>query len=87
MHGLEEVGTISTPRCVYDGGKEEIVSCQLRRIVNASLKAYSAVIYMVYETPRGTFERLLCSKTRKAPVKSSSIPRLELMSEPGSCQY
>ena len=29
VHGLEEVGTISIPRCVYDEGREELfpVSC------------------------------------------------------------
>ena len=80
VHGLEEVGTISIPRCVYDEGREEIISCQLHGFGDASLKAYSAVIYMVYETPRGIFTRLLCSKTRVAPLKSLSIPRLELMS-------
>ena len=31
VHGLEEVGTISIPRCVYDGGREEIISCQVHR--------------------------------------------------------
>ena len=32
------------------------------------MQAYSAVIYMVYETPRGIFTRLLCSKTSVAPL-------------------
>ena len=48
--------------CVYDGGKEEIISCQLHGFVDASLKAYSVVIYMVYETPRGTITRLCAPK-------------------------
>ena len=78
MHGLEEVGKISIPRCVYDGGREEIISCQLHGFGDAT--ANSAVTYMVYETPRGIFTRLLCSNTRVAPLKSLSIPRLELMS-------
>ena len=46
----------------------------------ASLKAYSALIYLVYKTEKGIFTKLLCEKTRVAPLKSLSIPRLELMS-------
>lgn len=82
LHSLEEVGKISIPRCVYDESEEEILSCQLHGFGYASLKAYSAVNYvnyMVYETSRGIFTRLLCSKTRMAPLKSLTIPRLELM--------
>lgn len=47
---------------------------------DASVKAYSAVVYFVCEL-HGSFRvELLTSKTRVAPLKSQTIPRLELMS-------
>ena len=80
LNDLYQVGTISIPRCVYDESEGEILSIQLHGFGDASKKAYSAVIYLVYETSKGIFTKLLCSKTRVAPLKSLTIPRLELMS-------
>ena len=48
---------------------------------DASKKAYCATVYFVYLGMDGkTHVRLVASKTRVAPLKESSIPRLELMS-------
>lgn len=80
LNDLYQVGTISIPRCVHDGSEGGILSCQLHGFGDASKKAYSAVIYLVYETRKGIFTKLLCSKTRGAPLKSLTIPRLVLMS-------
>ena len=55
----------------YDRGSIEIC--------DASKKAYCAAIYLVCDTTRGIYPRLLCSKGRIAPLKSLSIPRLELV--------
>ena len=74
------MGTVSLPRCVYDKSEGEILWCQLHGFGDASKKAYSAVIYMVYGTSKGTFTKLLCSKIRVAPLKPLAIPRLELLS-------
>lgn len=38
------------------------------------------MVYLVYETEEGMHSRLICAKTRVAPLQESSIPRLELMS-------
>eukprot|EP00794_Sanderia_malayensis_P021402 gene21402-biopygen17184 len=77
---LVKVQTISIPRCVYRQSESEILTCQLHGFGDASKKAYCAVVYLVYETAEGMFSQLLCSKTRVAPLKSLTIPRLELMS-------
>ena len=80
LQELKEIGTVKIPRYVHDQSIGEIQWCQLHGFGDASMKAYSAVVYMVYGTAEGTFSKLLCSKTRVAPLKSLSIPRLELMS-------
>ena len=77
---LQEVGTITIPMCLYEDQKGEIVKRSLHGFCDASQKGYCAVIYLVCETQNGTFSRLICSKTRVAPLKPLTIPRLELMS-------
>ena len=69
--------SIKLPRCYYS--KEPTVTIQLHGFSDASEAAYSAVIYL-----RATYAdspttcRLIMAKTKVAPVKSLSIPRLEL---------
>ena len=45
-----------------------------------SNKAYSAVVYILCRTENEIYARLIASKSRVAPLKKSTIPRLELMS-------
>jgi hypothetical protein len=71
---------LNTPRCLYQHPAEHILECTLHGFGDASKKAYSAVIYFVYRTDVGVYVRLLTSKARVAPLKTTSIPRLELMS-------
>ena len=80
LDDLKLVETIVVPRCLYSKCEGDIISVQLHGFGDASMQAYCAVIYLVCETTRGTHVTLLCSKTRVAPLKSLSIPRLELMS-------
>ena len=47
---------------------------------DASLRAYAAVIYLCMDVGSNLVKRFLCAKTRIAPVKSLTIPRLELLS-------
>ena len=77
---LKETGNISLPRCLYGKETGTVKSCYLHGFADASKNAYCAVIYLVYETDDGIFSRLICAKTRVAPLKQLSIPRLELMS-------
>ena len=77
---LREVNKISLPRCLYDKQAETITSCSLHGFGDASKNAYCALIYLVCTTETGIFSKLICTKTRVAPLKELSIPRLELMS-------
>ena len=77
---LNAVGTISLPRCLYKKDIGQVKNCYLHGFADASKKAYCALVYLVYETEEGMNSRLVCAKTRVAPLKELSIPRLELMS-------
>ena len=80
INSLDEMRSISIARCVFSQNEGNISRYELHGFGDASQKAYSAVIYLVYETKEGAYTKLLCAKTRVAPLKSLSIPRLELMS-------
>lgn len=66
-------------RCVYEHVLEETLECSLHGFADASKKAYCAVIHFVYRTKTGSYSKMLTSKTRVAPLKELSIPRLELI--------
>ena len=80
LKDLKCTDKISVPRCVFDEIKGKTLSCQLHGFADASKKAYCAMVFLVCETTEGTFTRLLSAKTRVAPLKQLTIPRLELMS-------
>ena len=77
---LKQVDTITLNRCVYSGVGEEIQSCELHGFGDASERAYCAVVYFVCRTSTAVYVQLLAAKTRVAPLKALTIPRLELMS-------
>jgi hypothetical protein len=70
---------IYVDRCLYDANVGNISECYLHGFGDASKNAYCAVVYLVYRTEGGE-TRSIASKTRVAPLKELSIPRLELMS-------
>ena len=55
------------------------MECWLHGFADASKRAYCGVVYFVYRTSVGKYVRILTSKTRVAPLKELSIPRLELI--------
>ena len=77
---LLSIKTIEISRCVYRHPKRVIGKCFLPGFEDASIKGYCAVVYLVYHTSDGVYTTLLTSKCRVAPLKSLTIPRLELMS-------
>lgn len=66
-------------RCVYRAHQDQI-NRYLHGFADASRKAYCAVVYFVCEAYGAFCVTLLTSKTRVAPLKTQTIPRLELMS-------
>ena len=66
-------------RCSKDA--PSVTKMEFHSFSNASEKAYSAAVYARYEYLDGSISsRLVAAKTSLAPLKTISIPRLELMS-------
>ncbi|XP_076549197.1 uncharacterized protein LOC117611418 [Osmia lignaria lignaria] len=73
---LEQLVNIRVPRCTIVSKYNRI---ELHGFSDASQEAYGACVYLRSEMKPGTWEvRLLCAKSRVAPLRSVSIPRLEL---------
>eukprot|EP00794_Sanderia_malayensis_P003850 gene3850-biopygen3279 len=77
---LQEIGTITVPRCVLTRDNGKVLSRQLHGFGDASKAAYCAMVYLVEQTTEGSFITLLSAKTRVAPLKQLTIPWLELRS-------
>ncbi|XP_018398110.1 PREDICTED: uncharacterized protein LOC108776097 [Cyphomyrmex costatus] len=71
-----ELNNLSIPRCV---GSLDDGAVQLHGFCDASQRAYGACIYIRSRDSQSGFSvNLLCSRTRVAPLKAVSLPRLEL---------
>ncbi|GBP97210.1 hypothetical protein EVAR_67635_1 [Eumeta japonica] len=74
---IEALNKIKIDRFVLK--PKEAITTQLHTFVDASERAYGAAIYI-----RSTYKdktittRLICSKSRVAPIKKQTLPRLEL---------
>ena len=68
---------MTIPRCYYQSGI--ITSISLHGFSDASIAAYASAVYVraTYEDREPTC-RLVVAKSKVAPLKSVSIPRLEL---------
>ena len=76
---LAKLQQIKVPRCLKESTRA-ILEISLHTFTDASQKAYTANVYARHEYEDGTVScRLITSKTRLAPLKAMSIPRLELM--------
>lgn len=73
---LPKLNVLEIPRHVKCSNA---ISVQLHGFADASQRAYGACLYVrSVDTDSKVHSHLLCSKTRVAPLKSLSIPRLEL---------
>ena len=75
---LEEASIIEVERCVLGQAGEELKECHLHGFCDAIEKAYCCMIFLHIVTEKEEKVTLLTSKTRVTPLKSMSIPRLEL---------
>jgi len=76
---FEILSKVRIPRCYVNGSAQQ-ATYELHGFSDASERAYAAVIYLRIVYVQGCIEvSFVASKTRVAPMKKQSIPRLELM--------
>ena len=80
IRSLQEAPTFSIPQFYLHDINFENASFSLHGYCDASREAYAAVIYLVTQNDSQLSVKFLTSKTRVAPQKEMSIPRLELLS-------
>ena len=76
---LEATRSITILRCYKLNTSSKILSTELHGFSDASIKAFAAAIYVRFKTEFGYITSLVTSKTRVAPAKKQSLPRLELL--------
>ena len=78
---FEQLGSLETlrvPRCLRESRK--VLTKKVVTFVDASTQAYGAVVYSLFEYEDGTVSsRMIASKSKVAPLKPVTVPRLELM--------
>lgn len=79
IYFLKNLNCIKIQRFVLVAKTEEIKSVQLHGFCDSSTQVYSAVINFRVETSSGVKSRFLTSKTKIAPTKPLSAPRLKLL--------
>jgi hypothetical protein len=76
---LECLNAVRIPRCYFDS-QSPPTETQIHAFSDASNTAYAAVVYTRSSYENGNVQvRLVASKSRVAPIKKQSIPRLELL--------
>ena len=78
VQSLQGMKNIQIPRCIKPFNSND-ASLELHHFSDASGKAYGCCTYLRCVNKNGTIHTaLVCSKGRLAPLKSMTIPRLEL---------
>ena len=80
VNDLKTNQPIMVPRCSFCGVRDETPNYCLYSFCDASITAYAAVVYLVEEAEGRRCSSFVTSKTRVAPLKALTIPRLELLS-------
>lgn len=75
-NNLQSLKKIKIPR--WYGISKSTSNLQLHIFVDASLEAYAAAAYIRFPSCDGMRCRLISAKTKVAPLKTLSVPRLEL---------
>ncbi|CAH1963989.1 unnamed protein product [Acanthoscelides obtectus] len=72
---LSSIQEIETPRQIIMTNATRI---EIHAFCDSSQRAYGANLYVKSTGPQGSTVNLLCSRSRVAPLKAISLPRLEL---------
>lgn len=80
VNDLQRSQPVTLPRCYFDDAKVNTANYRLYGFCDASTTAYAAVVYLVKEDNDQKLSSFVASKTRVAPLKPLTIPRLELLS-------
>ncbi|KAM8702360.1 hypothetical protein ACLKA7_007790 [Drosophila subpalustris] len=75
---LPVIAEVKIPRCYFKHQRAEDVQLQLHVFVDAGEDAYAAVAYFQIEHEGKVFLCLVSAKSKVAPLRPLSIPRLEL---------
>ena len=77
---VRALSELQVPRCYFVTELGKPVNHEIHGFSDSSEKAMAAVAYLVSKYANGRVNaRLIASKTRVAPMKKQSIPRLELL--------
>ena len=81
VSSLRGVQPLWLERFFFKEPRDAVVCCSLHRFCVASLRAYSAVVYLQVETTSQVYTKFVVSKTKMAPLSNETIPipRLELL--------
>ncbi|XP_053395609.1 uncharacterized protein LOC128555863 [Mercenaria mercenaria] len=76
---LPELSKVSIDRCLKPGKLDKSSKIELHMFSDASEQAYGSAVYVkIYDAEGNSKCSLVMGKSRLAPIKSISIPRLEL---------
>ena len=78
-NNLPLLANMEVPRCYFSRYDHEVATLQLHHFCDASEVGYGTSTYLRITYPDGTVEcAFVMGKSRNAPIRSVSIPRLEL---------
>lgn len=79
IDGLAELRNWKVPRCYFPRCWRDETALELHAFGDASEKAYGACVYLVDKSTLEVSSTLVVSRTKVAPLKRVSLPRLELL--------
>ena len=79
LNRLQELIHVQIPRCFKPKKLKALKSIEIHNFADASFYAYAACSYLLLvDTNDNIFCAFVIAKSRLAPIKAASIPRLEL---------